>query len=229
MKMGKDILCDSSALISLADSCMADSLEFMAHKFRLDFIITDTIEYECVTHPLNLSTREYAFSALRIKYALETGVLVKVSASPSIAKKKEDILTLTNNIFFAQGRPIILVQAGEAEMLALANELRIRNILMDERTTRLLIEAPFKIKEHFEQEFRTNIMVNRENLERFSDMVKDMSVFRSTEFLSQAYSSGFFDNYKKMGKEIYSAALYRLKYSGCSIRFDEIEELIKIS
>ncbi|MFA5077495.1 MAG: hypothetical protein WC488_03645, partial [Candidatus Micrarchaeia archaeon] len=156
-------------------------------------------------------------------------VLVKVSSSPSIAKKKDEILNLTNNIFFAQGRSITLVQAGEAEMLALANELRIRNILMDERTTRLLLEAPFKIKEHFEQEFRTNIMVNRENLEKFNDMVKDMNVFRSAEFISLAYSNGFFENYKKMGKEIYSAALYKLKYSGCSIRFDEIEELIKLS
>lgn len=227
MSMRKEILCDSSALISLTDSCFIDSLKFIAKKFSLNFIITDKIEYECVTHPLNLQTKEYSFSALRIRNALSSGALVKVGTSPAIEKKRDEVLLLSNNIFFAQGKPLTLVQAGEAEMIALANELRIKHILMDERTTRLLIEAPFRIKDHFEQEFRTNVMVNRENLEKFTDVVRGMEVFRSTEFISLAYEHGFFDDYGSIKKDVYAAALYKLKYSGCAIRYDEIEELIK--
>lgn len=227
--MGKEILCDSSALISLTDSCIADSLGFLAGKFNLSFIITDTIEYECITHPLSIATKAYALSALRIKNALQNGLLVKVKSSPEIIKRRDEILNLTNNIFFAQGRPFTLVQAGEAEMLALARELSITNVLMDERTTRLLIEAPFKIKEHFEEEFRTNVMVNRDNLNKFSDLVKGIEVSRSAEFTALAYQHGFFDDYKGLKKDVYVAALYRLKYAGCSIRYDEIEELIKMA
>ncbi|VVB98197.1 Uncharacterised protein [uncultured archaeon] len=132
-------------------------------------------------------------------------------------------------MFFAQGRALTLVQAGEAEMLALASTLKIGHLLMDERTTRLLIEAPFSIKEHFEDEFRTNVMVNRENLDKFTDIVKGMEVYRSTELLTLAYENGYFDDYKALKKDAYAAALYHLKYSGCSIRYSEIDELIKIA
>lgn len=226
--MRKEILCDSSALISLTDSCLYNSIPFIAKEFNLSFVITDAIEYECVTHPLNLQTREYAFTALKIKNAIQNGTLVKVPSSEVIQKKMNEILTLTNNLFFAQGKPLTLVQAGEAEILALANELHIKHILMDERTTRLLIEAPFRIKDHFEQEFRTNVMINRSNLETFTDIVRGIEVFRSTEFISLAYQYGFFDEYKSLKKEMYATALYKLKYSGCAIRYDEIEELIKM-
>ncbi len=227
--MGKEILCDSSALISLTDSCIAQSLTHLTKKLGITFIITDTIEYECVTHPLNIATKAYAFSALRIQNALQNGIIVKVKSSPSIIQKRDEILRLTNNMFFAQGRPLTLVQAGEAEMIALASDLRMKHLFMDERTTRLLIEAPFKIKDHFEQEFRTNIMVNRENLEKFSDVVKGMEVYRSAELVTLAYEHGFFDDYKMLKKDAYTAALYRLKYSGCSIRYDEIDELVKMA
>ncbi len=227
--MGKEILCDSSALISLTDSCIAHVLPFTAKKFGFSFVITGTIEYECVTHPLNMATKVYAFSALRIKNAIRNGTVVNVKASPAIMKKRDELLSLSNNLFFTSGRPLTLVQAGEAEMLALASELKIRHVLMDERTTRLLIEAPFSIKEHFEEEFRTNVMVNRDNLDRFNDLVKGMGVYRSTELLSLAYEHGYFDDYGSLKKDAYVAALYRLKYAGCSIRYDEIEELIKTS
>ncbi len=227
--MGKEILCDSSALISITDSCIAHALPFLARKFNISFIITETIEYECVTHPLSLATKAYAFSALRIANALQNGTLVKVKSNPEIIAKRDEILRLTNNIFFSQGRPMTLVQAGEAEMLALANDLKIRHLLMDERTTRLLIEAPFKIKDHFEEEFHTNVMVNRENLDKFSDMVRGMQVSRSSELLALAYENGYFDDYKNLKKDAYSAALYRLKYAGCGIRYDELEELAKMA
>lgn len=225
--MKREIICDSSALISLTDSCLIRSLLFLAKKFGFSFIITDTIEYESVIHPLSLATKTYAFSALKIKSTIQNNILVKIRSDSSIIQKQNEILSFSNNIFFAQGRPISLIHPGEAEMLALANELNITHLLMDERTTRLLIEAPFKIKDHFEEEFNTTIMVNRDNLEKFNNIVKGIEVFRSTEIITLAYLNGYFDEYNKLKKEIYSAALYHLKYSGCSIRYDEIEELIK--
>lgn len=227
--MRKEIVCDSSALISLTDSCIGQTLPFVAKKFNISFIITDAIEYECVTHPLSLATKEYAFSALRIKNAIQNGSIVKVASSPSIIKKRDEILALSNNVFFAQGRPMTLLHAGEAEMLALASEFNMTHVLMDERTTRLMMEAPFKIKAHFEEEFQTNVMVNRESLEKFSNLVKGISISRSTELLTLAYENGYFDDYKALKKDTYVAALYHLKYSGCAIRYDEVEELIKLA
>lgn len=224
--MRKDIVCDSSALISLTDSCMASSLPFMRKKFDASLIITDAIEYECISHPLSLQTREYAFSALRIKNAVANNTITKVAINPGIAKKRDEMLHLANSMFVTQGRPITLVHTGEMEILALANELRIRSILMDERTTRLLIEAPNKIKEHFESEFHTIVMVNKENLDKFCELTKGMEVFRSSEFMALAYEAGYFDDYNGLKDDAYNAALYKLKYSGCSISYDEIKELL---
>ena len=226
--MRKDIVCDSSALISLADSCIYGSIRHVLRKFPISFIITDVIEYECIIHPLNLVTKEYALSALRIKDALQKGDLVKAGITPAVAAKRDEMLKAANNIFFAQGKPITLVQAGEIEVLALAHEMGIKRIMMDERTTRLLIEAPLKIKAHFEREFRTLVMVNKENLAKFSDFVNGVEVFRSTEFLSFAYLHGFLDEYGTLKQNVYSAALYKLKYSGCSISYEEIRELEKV-
>ncbi len=226
--MRKDIVCDSSALISLADSCIYGSIRHVLRKFPISFIITDVIEYECIIHPLNLVTKEYALSALRIKDALQKGDLVKAGITPAVAAKRDEMLKAANNIFFAQGKPITLVQAGEIEVLALAHEMGIKRIMMDERTTRLLIEAPLKIKDHFEREFRTLVMVNKENLAKFSDFVNGVEVFRSTEFLSFAYLHGFLDEYGTLKQNVYSAALYKLKYSGCSISYEEIRELEKV-
>jgi hypothetical protein len=223
--MGKEILCDSSALISISDSCLAESLKFMADKYRVTFVITDMIEYECVKHPLDLDKKEYSLSALRIKDALEKRVLVKVAANFAIEKKRESLLALANNIFFVNGRPITLVQAGEAELLALASELRIRHLMMDERTTRLLIEAPFKIKEHMEQEFRASVMVHRENLAKFNDITRGIEVFRSAEFVTEACKNGFFKQYGALEAKMLEAALHRLRYAGCSIIDEEIAGL----
>ena len=41
-----------------------------------------------------------------------------------------------------------------------------------------------------------------------------------------AYERGYFNNFGKMKREILEAALRKSKFSGCSIRFDEIEEYL---
>lgn len=225
--MKKKIFCDSSSLISLTGACSIQSLLFITKRFEVSFMISDSIEYESIIKPLNLQTKEYVFSALKIKNMLETHTLIKININPQIIKKRNEILEIANTLFFVQGRPINLLHFGEAEMLAIVSELDIKNILMDERTARLLIENPNAIKKHFQEEFKTHIMVNSENLNKLNNLVKGISVFRSTELISIAYSNGFFDEYKTLKKEVYNAILYKLKYSGCSIRYDEIEELIR--
>ena len=37
-----------------------------------------------------------------------------------------------------------------------------------------------------------------------------------------AYEEGFFNSFDKLQREALEAALYKMKYSGCSISFDEI-------
>ena len=222
-----DVLCDSSSLISLTDSCLDNILGFLANNFNIRFIIPNSVEDESVNRPLTSHIRQYSFSALKIKKAINDNIIVKVKNGQETHPTVDSILYMTNNMFFVRGKPLKLVHLGEAEMIALAEELDVNSILIDERTTRMLIEAPFQLKEHLEEEFSTNVMVNRDNLTKFSDLTKGMEAIRSTELLILAYENGYFDGFGEIKRDVLEAALYKLKFSGCSIRFDEITDFMK--
>lgn len=220
-----DILCDTSTLVSLTGSCLDSALHFLHERMGFRFIIPRSVESEAVTRPLSTGLKQYSFSALKIRQAMNRRVVIRVDADTQ--REAYRILNLTNNLFFAKGKPLTLVQLGEAEMIGLAQVLGLNALAIDERTTRMLIEAPFRIKEHLEQEFGVNILVNKENLMAFSEYTKGMEVIRSSELLILAYENGMFDHFDKLKKDVLEAALYKLKLSGCAIRFDEIETFVK--
>ncbi len=221
----EDLFCDSSSLISLTGSCLDNVIYFLSNKFKLRFAIPPFVEYESITRPISSDLKQYSFSAIKIKKLLMDGAVVKVDKD--VQRKTDRILYLANNSLFVKGKSITLLQRGEAEMIALAAELGVKNILIDERTTRMMIEAPFRMKEHMEKEFGVNIMVNNGNLREFSDVVRGMQVVRSSELLIIAFEYGFFDGFGDMKLQALEAALYKIKFSGCSISFDEVKEYIR--
>ncbi len=216
----KTVLCDSSSLISLTDTCFIDVFYFLSKKFDVDFVIPPSVRKEIIDRPLSIQMKAYQLSALRMKKALSDGVLIEVNADTELEAK--NILSMANTSFFVRGKPIHLIDLGEADMIALAHALNINLLLMDERTTRMLIEAPFRLKEHLEKELHTNIMLNKKSFEAFRDYTRDMQVIRSSELLTVAFEKGF------ISKEMFEAGLYALKYNGCSISFDEIEEIKRL-
>lgn len=221
----EDLFCDSSSLISLTGSCLDNVVYYISNKFQLRFVIPPFVEYETIDRPISSDLKQYSFSAIKIKKLLADKVVVKIDKD--VRKKTDRILYLANNSLFVKGKPITLLQRGEAEMIALAFELGVKNILIDERTTRMMIEAPFRMKEHMEKEFGVNIMINNGNLREFSDIVRGMQVVRSSELLILAFENGFFDGFGDMKIPALEAALYKIKFSGCSISFDEVQEYIK--
>lgn len=221
----EDIMCDSGSFISLTASCMDRTLYFLHEKFGLRFVIPPSVEYEAVTRPLYDHLTQFAFSAIRIKDAIHDGVILKVEEN--VRTDARHIIDLANNLFYVHGKPLKLIHLGEAEMVALAHKLDVKNLLIDERTTRMLIEAPFRLKEHLEKEFSTHIMLDKKKMREFSDITRSMNVIRSSEIVILAYENGFFNHFKDIKKEALEAALYKTKYSGCSIRFDEIKTYLK--
>jgi len=221
----RDILCDSGSFISLTTACLDQILPFLSGKFGVRFVIPPSVEYEMVTRPLRGGLKPYFFSAIKIKSAIRSGVIVTVQAD--VAGKTERILSRANNIFFAKGRPLQLIQSGEAEMLALAGELGVRDILIDERTARMLIEAPFSIRDHLAEEFGVNIMLDKKALSEFDAFTKGFVAMRSSELVMLAYENGFFDHFEDLKRDALEAALYKVKFSGCSLRFDEIAEYMR--
>jgi len=221
----KEILCDSSALISLTASCFTGVLNFLHHRFNVDFIISPTVEYECVTRPLESKSREHTLSALRIKEAIQNRVIIKIDAD--VGERTQTLEEMANKVFFVKGQGLRIAHKGETELLALSKELGINNLLMDERTTRILIEAPFKYKTHLEEEFKVNVMLNKKNLLTFQEMFANLGIIRSTELLILAYENGMMNDLKDLKKPMLEAGLFGLKYSGCAIRSDEIEAFMR--
>ena len=220
------VLCDASSLISLTGSCLDNLLPFFQEKFGIRFLIPKSIEYEAVTRPLSFKSKVHNFSALRIKDMIHDSVIEVVSENAE--EETKSLMKLGNNIFYARGRPVRLMHMGETEMLVLANRLQVSSLLMDERTTRILVEDPISMKKHLQQEFRANIMVNKKHLMDFSSKVKNLDVIRSTELLYLAYENGFLRHFNDIEKQAAEAALYNLKYAGCAVSFNELKQYAKL-
>jgi len=221
---GKYLLCDSSSLISLTSACLDNLVYFFKDNLGVRFIIPQSVEEETVDRPLSLATKEYCFSAIRIKEMIKDGAIEVVREDVSEPTRK--LMETANAVYYARGSPITLMHMGETEILALASRLEVNSILIDERTTRLFIEDPGSMALHLQDEFHTSVMVNKKNLSGFYEAVRGMDVIRSTELAYIGYEKGFFDRFNSIKKQAAEAALFRLKYSGCSISFKEISEYV---
>ncbi len=224
--MTRDVLCDSGVLISLTAGCLDNILYFLSERHDVRFVVPPSVEYETVTRPLYNGLRKHLFSAIRIKDAIADGIIEVVDAK--VEDEGRRIMNAANNMFYVKGRAIRLIQFGESEMLALARALDVDNIIVDERTTRMLIEAPFKLKEHMEREFQVNVMVNKNSFRELSSRISQLNVLRSSELVVLAYENGYFKSFANLQREALEAALYKMKYSGCSISFDEIKGYIEM-
>jgi predicted nucleic acid-binding protein len=225
--MAKDfpaIICDSSSLISITDACFIHTLYLLQKSFKGQFIIPPSVQYESIDHPRRVRT--HAIYALRLARAVQDGILKVVA--PKDTGLMTQLLTLANNSFLVEGKPLELIQAGETECLALAIETGVRDLLVDERTTRVLIESPDEFTEHLKQEFGPRLRVNSENLETFLSLCHSLRFYRSNEIVLLAYEKGYFNDYGPMKQEALEAALYRLKYSGCALSANEIEQGMEI-
>jgi len=217
---GQSIVCDSSALISLTDSCFVHVIYFLKKKYSGRFIIPPSVEKECVEQPMQI--RNYALHAIRLKRAVAEGMIDVVAAKEQ--PDAERLRFVANNIFHAEGTPLRLLHAGEADVVSLALGLGVDNVLMDERTTRMLVEDPEALRQHLEHELGKQIGINEENLSAFSRATRRLRFFRSTELILLAYEKGYFADYGELERDAVEASLYKLKYSGCAIGFEEIGE-----
>jgi len=217
---GQSIVCDSSSLISLTDSCFVHIVYFLKKKYSGRFIIPPSVEKECVEQPMQI--KNYALHAIRLKRAISEGMIDVVDTKRGQAA--EEIRFIANSIFHAEGTPLRLLHAGEADVLSLALELGVDNILMDERTTRMLVEDPESLRQHLEHELGKQIGINEESMSAFSRATRRLRFFRSTELLLLAYEKGYFADYGELEREAVEASLYKLKCSGCAIGFEEIGE-----
>jgi hypothetical protein len=220
----RNIICDSSALISLSDTCNIWVLKFLAGQ-GIKFFITPAVKLEIVARPLAI--RKYAFSAVRLQKNILDGTLELITSN-SLHGRTAQVMGAANNLLSAGRKPLALIQDGEAECLAIFSSASAHALLIDEKTTRLLVENPQRLRESIEAEHDEKISENRERLAQLSEITRGITCMRSCELLAYAYNKGFFDEYGQKKQEAFRAAIYSLREAGCGMTSAEIAEYEKM-
>ena len=227
MKTNKVLLFDSSSLISLSINGLLEELKKLKKIFNGEFIITQEVKKEVIDTPLKI--KEYELEALKIQNLIDEGFLNMPNKlgiqDKEITNLTNKFMELANTMFIGNGSEISLIQLGEASCLALSkilNENKIKNVLViDERTTRMLVEKPENLKELLGKKLHIQVKLKESNFKSF----KGFKIIRSAELMYLAYKKNLIE---WKGKEILDALLYALKFKGCAISIDEIEEIKKL-
>lgn len=224
----KSLVFDAGPVISLTINDLTWILDSLKPRFKGDFIITEAVKKELVDKPL--STKRFEFGALRVLRYIKKKTL-KVIKDEEIDDKTKYLLDLANSCFSINGQNLKIVQYGEIETLALALKIDAEAVVIDERTTRLLIEDPKKLLKILSHKLHSKVHVNALNLRKIKKEIGKIKVIRSIDIIIIAYKLGMLDMYipdlKEGRKILLDAVLWGAKLSGCSVTNKEIEQLIK--
>lgn len=223
----KVIIFDSGALISFSMNGMLDIIKKLKDVFSGKFLITSEVKGEVIDVPLRI--KKFELEALKIKSLLDEGVLELPSSfgvkDSEIEKEDNLFLKVANSTFIGRGKDIHILDHGEASCLGLSKiltERGIRNVVViDERTTRLLVERPENLKNIFEERMNTRVVIKSGNLKFF----KDFKVIRSPELAYVAYKKNLVGLKNSL---VLDALLYALKFKGAAISGDEIEQIKRL-
>ncbi|MBS3060861.1 MAG: hypothetical protein J4432_05140 [DPANN group archaeon] len=214
------IVCDASSLISLSDNCLFKVLLGLSK--NVEFIIPPGVLGEIIENPMH--SKRFELKAIMMKDYLTSGA-IKVSNNKGIQDKTERIINVSNQLLMHKKRPIKIIHQGEAEAIACLQDRDLRYLLIDERTTRLLIEDTDQLKDYIENRTGLKLTVNEKSRRELEPYITGINVVRSAELLAYAHEQGLLEEYGKHGFE---AALWALKFSGCSITNSEIDEYLRM-
>ena len=223
--INKAIIFDAGTLISLSMNGLIDELRKLKKIFNGNFLITSQVKAEIIDNPLKI--KQFELEALRTRKSLEDGILELAESlgfnNSAIQSESEKIMNTSNSLFQSSRGEVKIMHLGEASCIALSkmlNEKKIKNLIaIDERTTRMLIEKPENLKDLLSRKLHTNIRSLKSNFEYF----KEFSVIRSVELVYVLWKKGLME--LNDGINVLDALLYALKFKGCSVSSDEIEEI----
>jgi hypothetical protein len=221
----KFLIFDSSTIISLSLSDLLFILEeIKKNSPEIKLIVSKDIINEIVSRPLTI--KRFKLEALMVKNLLEKNIIEPATnyvSEEDIEKGTENILNISDRLFRAKNENIQIMHRGEISCIALYKILKAKNekvlLVVDERTTRMLCENPANLHKLLEIKLHTDVSYDYEA----GDFFKGINIIRSSELCSFAFRKKIIS---LPGSKIESldAVLYALKFHGCSISSEEIEE-----
>ncbi len=222
----KYLIFDAGPIISLTMNGMLYVIEKLRKDFDGEFILTPQVKKEVVDRPMKI--KKYKLEAIQVRDMIERGVFKMSSEIVQDKKLNEEVkrvLKVTGGVLrtVQTGEKIKIIHEGEVACLAFSNLCGVDNVIViDERTTRMLTEAPQGLKEMMERKLHTPLKAELSLL----DELKDFKFIRSAELLFVAYKKGLIPI--KKSKDLLDALLYGVKFKGTAISSVEIEEMKKL-
>ncbi|MCX6707139.1 MAG: hypothetical protein NT001_03280 [Candidatus Woesearchaeota archaeon] len=225
----KSIVFDTGPIISLATNNLLWILEPLEKAFGGDFLMPPGVRKELIDNPLR--SKRFKFEAMQALNLVNNGVL-KIVDDSSLNSEIEELMDIANKIFRAKGNWMQIVHYGEIGAIAVAMMMGSSAMVIDERTTRMLIEDPDSLRKMMEKKLHTKVEMNKDNLNEFGKRTKGIKMIRSTELAMMAYEKGLLDrflpNIPQARKELIDGVLWGIKLNGCSISEMEIDRIIKL-
>ncbi len=232
--ISKVLVFDTGPIISLTINNLLWLLDCLKKEYTGEFYITPAVYDELINKPL--STRKYKLEALQVLPYITKGILKVYNNLPiiNIAKELEEY---ANHTFEMEQTFVQIVHKGEIEAVATAIFLKADAIVIDERTTRHLIENPEKIAQHMENTIHKKVFINWQNLKKIKELIGDLRVIRSVELVTVGYEKGFLERYTEnvatkivpnIKQAVLEGALWGVKLNGCSVKEEEIDDILKM-
>lgn len=226
----RSIVLDAGPVISLTTNNLLWLLKGLQEHYNGSFCITEAIKKELVDRPLE--TKKFKFEALQVLEYVKSGVLQLID-NANLENETIKLLNLANSIFKIKGNWMHIVHYGEMSGLAACKQLNSDAFVVDERTTRLLIEDPERLIEIWEKTLHEKVSVNEDNLKAFRDSMKNIKLIRSVELVTMAYELGLLDKYiikeiENPKETLLDSVLWGVKLNGCAVSRKEIEEILKM-
>jgi hypothetical protein len=190
-------------------------------------VITNYVYQEVVDRPSHIP--RFELGALKIKDLIEKKVVQFAGnlgiAEQEIESETQRMLSIINSSVRTENKSIEIVSPAEISCLAVSKILSkrgIQNIMaIDERTTRVLFEKPQNLAELMSNKLHRRIFINSKDIQ----IIGNFKFIRSSELVYVAYKKGFI---KINDKRALEALLYATKFKGCSISWEEIDQLKKM-
>ncbi len=220
----KFLVFDSSAIISLATNDLLWTLKHLKEFFKGDFYIPKAVRAELVDTPYH--SHKFKLESIMISRLIEENIL-----NTHEELEVDSLLQSINHMFSAKGEAIKIVSRGEVEALALSVKMDALAYVVDERTMRLVIENPEKLRRLLESKLHTKINVNEMIVKNLKNYTQNVKVVRSSELMMIAIEKGILNGLidkKFTKKEVIDGLLWGLRLRGCAISTEEIEDLKKL-
>ncbi len=221
------IFFDSGPIISLTLARLTWILPELKKHFNGPFYITPAVHHELIERPLQI--RRFEFEALQVMKLVRQGTLQVYTKIPT--RRVKELTKLVNTTITLNGKSIDIMQEGEMQSIACVLETPNSVLAMDERTLRTLVEDQQSLLTLLTARFQKQVVPNKPQLQQCNELFKNVNIIRSTELVSIAYTLGLLKDFvppQKDGAEVLlDAVLWAVKYGGCAITGQEIEQLKK--